>query len=125
MPGSGGRTNRKVTRFDLDKRVRVVVSGEGPATVLHGRTCDISEGGLCALISGPLKIADNVMLEIAGFEEGILALHAKVRHARGFYYGFEFVHLDRKQTASLVKFMTRNATPKLRGKFDSTQEKTP
>jgi len=125
MHGTGGRVNRKVTRFDLDRRVRVVMSGAGASAVLHGRTCDISEAGMCALISGALKVADKVVLEMSGLEEGILALDATVRHARGFYYGFEFDRMDRKRAALLVKFMTRNATPKLRGKADPAHEKTP
>jgi hypothetical protein len=116
MTGPGLRINRKLTRFDLDKRVRVTASVEGKSTVLHGRTCDISEGGLCALISGQLKSGETVTLEITGLEEGTVSVSAVVRHARGFYYGFEFSYMDRKQTASLVKLMTRNGTPKLRSK---------
>lgn len=106
------RVNRKLTRFDLDKRVRITVSEEGSPLVLHGRTCDISEGGMCALISGNLKAGSIVRLEVSGLEEGSLALTATVRHAKGFYYGFEFVHVDQKQFATLVKMITRNATPK-------------
>lgn len=116
MAGSGLRTNRKLTRFDLDKRVRVTMAEDTRAPVLHGRTCDISEGGMCALISGQLKAGDRVAIEIAGVEEGLFSANAIVRHARGFYYGFEFMHLDRKQAAALVKLITRSGTPKLRNK---------
>ena len=113
------RINRKLTRFDLDKRVRITVEQEGQTEMLHGRTCDISEGGMCALISGRLKAASIVHLEISGLEEGSLALTAVVRHARGFYYGFEFVHVDDKQFASIVKMITRNASPKIHSRSES------
>ena len=114
MPGPIARMNRKLSRFVLDKRVRVTVAAEGKTLVLHGRTCDISEGGVCALISGQLSVKDNVALEITGLEEGSVVLNAVVRHARGFYYGFEFVQLEPRQAAALVRLITRNATPKLR-----------
>ena len=116
MPGPNGRINRKLTRFDLDKRVRVTVAAQGNTTVLHGRTCDVSEGGLCAVISGHLRIADQVALEVTGLEEGTVSLNATVRHARGFYYGFEFERMSRQQSAALVKLITRNGTPKLRAR---------
>jgi|SRR5581483_7948366 len=106
------RVNRKLTRFDLDKRVRVVLQEEGSHAVLHGRTYDISEGGMCAVISGKLKPGSVVLLEVCGLEEGSLGLTAMVRHAKGFYYGFEFVHLDQKQSSAVVKMITRNGTPK-------------
>ncbi|ABF42144.1 type IV pilus assembly PilZ [Candidatus Koribacter versatilis Ellin345] len=116
MPGSAGRVNRKLTRFDLDKRVRITLSTDGKTTVFHGRTCDLSEGGMCALISGQLRVADHVSLEVNGLDEGPVSVSAKVRHARGFYYGFEFCDLTRQQSASLVKLITRNGSPKLRAR---------
>ncbi len=116
MTGAGLRTNRRLTRFDLDKRVRVTLAAEGKTTVFHGRTCDISEGGMCALISGQLRVADQVALEVNGLEEGNLSVNATVRHARGFYYGFEFLQLTTQQSAALVKLITRNGTPKLRSR---------
>ncbi len=109
------RANRKLTRFELDKRVRITITQEGTPLVLHGRTCDISEGGMCALISGRLKAGSIVRLEVSGLEEGALALTATVRHAKGFYYGFEFVHMDQKQIANVLKMITRNGTPKKHG----------
>ncbi|HEY3930226.1 MAG TPA: PilZ domain-containing protein [Candidatus Koribacter sp.] len=107
------RVNRKLTRIDLDKRVRVTLHEEpAPSAVLHGRTYDISEGGMCAIISGHLKPGSLVCLEVSGLEEGSLGLTATVRHAKGFYYGFEFVHMDQKQFNALVKMITRNGRPK-------------
>ena len=114
MSGPGGKINRKLTRFDLDKRVRVTLAAEGKTIVLHGRTCDVSEGGMCALISGQLRVADQVSLEVTGLEEGNFSLNATVRHARGFYYGFEFAQLTRQQSTALVKLITRNGSPKVR-----------
>ncbi len=116
MSGPSTRINRKLTRFDLDKRVRVTVASEGNSVVLHGRTCDVSEGGLCAVISGQLRVADQVSLEVTGLDEGSVSVNATVRHARGFYYGFEFSGLTRQQSAALVKLITRNGSPKLRAR---------
>ena len=115
MPGNA-RVNRKLTRFDLDKRIRVTLATDGKTTVFHGRTCDVSEGGMCALISGQLRVADRVSLEVTGLEDGTVSVNATVRHARGFYYGFEFANLTQKQSAALVKLITRNGSPKLRAR---------
>lgn len=119
MPAPNLRINRKLTRFLLDKRVRVAVQGDGDPMVLHGRTCDISEGGLCALISGKLNRGDVVLLEISGLDEGSLDLTAIVRHARGFYYGFEFTRMDDKQHASLIRMITRNGSPRANSRYES------
>ena len=119
MPAPNLRINRRLTRFLLDKRVRVTVQGEASGLVLHGRTCDISEGGLCALISGKLNQGDKVFLEVAGLEGGSLDLTATVRHARGFYYGFEFTRMDDKQHASVVRMITRNASPRANSRYES------
>ena len=119
MPAPNLRTNRKLTRYLLDKRVRVTVRVEGAPLVLHGRTCDVSEGGLCALISGKLNRGDEVALEISGLEEGSLDLPAVVRHARGFYYGFEFSRMDDRQHASLIKMITRNGSPRVHPRYES------
>jgi c-di-GMP-binding flagellar brake protein YcgR len=119
MPAPHTHANRKLTRYSLDKRVRVTVNGEPGAPVLHGRTCDISEGGLCALVSGKLKQGSIVFLEVSGLEEGSLSLTATVRHARGFYYGFEFVQMDQKQMNMLLKMITRNAVPRVHSRNES------
>lgn len=122
MVGPHLRVNRKLTRFDLDKRVRVTVVEDGNASVLHGRTCDISEGGVCAVVSGKLQPGEKVTLEISGLEEGSISLNALVRHARGFYYGFEFGEMDRRQSAAVVKLIMRNATPKLHSRTESSAQ---
>jgi c-di-GMP-binding flagellar brake protein YcgR len=119
MPAPHVRVNRKLTRYTLDKRVRITVRDESASAVLHGRTCDISEGGLCALVSGKLKQGSIVFLEVSGLEEGSLSLTATVRHARGFYYGFEFAHMDDKQYHLLVKMITRNAAPRVHSRHES------
>lgn len=111
MPAPTARSNRRFTRFDLDKRVRVTLVGGTEPVVLHGRTCDISEGGLRAVISGQLTIGDSVVIEITSPEEGILCMNAEVCHAAGFYYGFEFSQLSEPQSASLTRFIMRNAIP--------------
>lgn len=114
MQGTGYRVNRKQTRFSLDQRVRITLVSRDEGVVLRGRTCDISEAGMCAQVSGELKLADGVLIELACPEEETLHLKATVRHARGFTYGFEFEPLDKKLKSLLVKLITRNASPKLR-----------
>lgn len=111
MPAPIARSSRRFTRFDLDRRVRITLVGGAAPVVLHGRTCDISEGGLRAVISGQLTIGDAVVVEITSPEEGILCMNAVVCHASGFYYGFEFSQLSQPQSASLTRFIMRNAIP--------------
>jgi hypothetical protein len=80
---------RKCTRFLLDQRLKVVLPGN---KAVHGRTRDISEGGLGAVIADPLDPGTRVELEFpVGIQDLPLRLSAVVCFRRGFHHGFEFL----------------------------------
>lgn len=77
---------------------RLLLRGAG--TTFHGRTKDISESGLGAIVAGELN-ADE-LLELEFYLPGKLdpvRLKATVRYHQGFHYGFQFVDITDEQRA--------------------------
>jgi PilZ domain-containing protein len=86
-------TPRAFPRFELD--IRLVIRGK---KVLHGRTKDMGEGGVGAVIPGDLAIRDVVELEFQlPTSSESLTLQAEVRYRQGFQYGFRFLHPTEQQ----------------------------
>lgn len=80
-------TPRAFPRYLIDQRL-VLKAG----SIFHGRTKDISEGGLGATVAGELKRDSIVELEL--YLPGRLMplqLRAEIRYHQGFQYGFRFV----------------------------------
>lgn len=77
--------------------------------VFHGRTKDISEGGLAATVAGELQTDSPVELEfhLPG-KPSAMKLTAEVRYRQGFQYGFRFLEATREQ-----RDMIREATVRL------------
>ncbi len=92
---------RAFPRYLIDQRV--VLRAQG---VFHGRTKDISEGGLGATIAGELNGKPIVELEfhLPG-KPTPLRLKAEIRYHQGFQYGFRFIDVDDQQ-----RKMIREAT---------------
>ncbi len=87
---------RRHRRFYLDQRVSVVtVLGERPV-VISGRTSDISEGGVGAVLPESLPPSSEVTLQVM-FDDGKLMTPAVVRQRRGFHHGIEFLQLKPDQ----------------------------
>ena len=84
---------RKHPRYQID--LRLVIYG---TQTLHGRTKDISEGGLGATVAGNLKTDEIVTLEffLPGVETAF-KLKAEIRYHKGFHYGFRFLHATEEQ----------------------------
>ena len=97
-------TPRAHPRYLLDQRV-ILRAG----TVLHGRTKDISEGGLAATVAGELPADTPVELEfhLPG-NSSPLKITAEVRYRQGFQYGFRFLEATREQ-----RDLIREATVRL------------
>jgi PilZ domain-containing protein len=90
---------REHERYLIDVRL-VIRTG----SVLHGRTKNISEGGLGATVAGDMKLGDIVRLEFQLPEhEQTLTFHAEVRYRQGFQFGFKFIN----PTAEQVQIIKR------------------
>lgn len=72
-----------------------VQTGAGPA--IAAMTLEISEGGLSAVLSSPVKIGAAVQLEPVASG----AVIAQVRHNVGKVYGFQFVKISEEQIDKL------------------------
>ena len=108
MPGSqkekSWSTPRAFSRFLLDIRLVIRAKKE----VLHGRSKDLGEGGLGAVIPGNIQIGDVVTLEFQlPLHSEPLSLQAEVRYRQGFQYGFRFLH-PTDQQKERIRHATRD-----------------
>lgn len=85
--------SRQHGRFLID--LRLIVKAK---TTLHGRTRNLSEGGLGATVAGDIALGEFVQLQFQLPEsEEPLVFRAEVRYRQGFQYGFRFLSLSEKQ----------------------------
>lgn len=85
--------SRQHGRFLIDLRLIVKAN-----TALHGRTRNLSEGGLGATVAGDIPVGELVQLQLQlpGSEDP-LVFRAEVRYRQGFQYGFKFLNPGGKQ----------------------------
>jgi hypothetical protein len=78
---------RRKPRFNLDVEIRI---DSRTAGVLKGRTVDISESGISAMLTLEVPIGEFVELQF-GLPFGPATVYATVRQRNAFRYGFQFV----------------------------------
>jgi len=86
---------RRLARYRLTVPVDVTVLVSGVPQNVPGRSLDLCEGGLAAVLAADLKPGDVVGVEFRLPDLG-LALHAKavIRHQAALRYGMEFMALS-------------------------------
>ena len=89
QPGSSfsGREARRHRRFSLDVEIKIDSKTSG---VLTGRTVDISESGISAMLKIEAPVGEMVELQFK-LPNGPVTVYAMVRHRNAFRYGFQFV----------------------------------
>ena len=93
------QNRRKSPRFLHDARLKVTLRSN-PKKQVFGRTRDISETGMGAVIADPLESGERVILESpVDFADKPLVLHAVVCYRRGFHHGFELLAPEAEQSA--------------------------
>jgi hypothetical protein len=98
-------TPRAHARYLLDQRLILRAAGG----VFHGRTKDISEGGLAATVAGELPMDTPIELEF--YLPGNLSplkFLAEIRYHQGFQYGFRLLEVSDEQ-----RTLIREATLRL------------
>lgn len=101
---------RKSPRFFLDARLKVTMRSN-PRKQVFGRTRDISETGLGAVIADPLDAGERVILEFpVQFQDTPMIVHAVVCYRRGFHHGFELLAPEAEQSA-VIRQVCRMAKP--------------
>jgi PilZ domain len=78
---------RRQPRFKLDAHIRIHTKTCG---VLVGRTVDISESGISALLKLEVPVGEFVELQFTS-PFGPVTVYAVVRQRNAFRYGFQFV----------------------------------
>jgi hypothetical protein len=104
--------NRRAPRNPLAVPVRVTVLRSGAAYSIPGRSLDLGEGGISAVLAGEVQLADAVGVEFLLPDLG-LGLHAKavVRHYAPLRCGFEFQGLTRHQQAVIREWARQRSQP--------------
>jgi hypothetical protein len=85
--GSSGREARRHRRFNLELEIRIDSKTSG---VLTGRTVDISESGISAMLKIEVPVGEMVELRFK-LPNGPVTVYAMVRQRNAFRYGFQFV----------------------------------
>ena len=99
---AGKKERRRSPRYPFDQRLTVTATVQGKQATIYGRTIDISEFGLGAVISGFLERGDSVSV---GFNtsSGDLKLTALIRFVHGFRHGFEFIGMSAEESQNLKR----------------------
>ena len=94
--------NRRWSRGKFESRV-IWVQGSG-STVRGavGRACDISEGGISAVLPARIEIGEigEAQFTLPGVKEA-LRMQVVVRNCEGFRYGLEFLALSHAQRMTI------------------------
>ena len=107
---TSGRTpnSRRVPRCPLSVPVRVTTRSATGLQGIPGRSLDLGEGGIAAILAGTVNPGDSVGVEFLLPEMG-LGLHAKavVRHRADLKCGLEFFGLSLEQQAMIRRWTRR------------------
>lgn len=106
LPTSGFVDARCHPRFKLDVEIKIYSRTGG---LLLGRTVDISEGGISAMLKIEVLLDEVVQLEFR-LPLGLVALRALVRQRNTFRYGFQFLEPD-PETQQRIKHTCYQLTP--------------
>jgi TonB family protein len=111
VPSSAGM-GRRLPRCPIAVPVRVTVVRSGVPNAIPGRSLDLSERGIAAVLAGEVSPGDPVAVEFLLPEMG-LGLHAKatVRHHAPLRSGLEFQTLSVEQRAMIRRWTNRVLGP--------------
>jgi hypothetical protein len=98
LPASGPFEPRRHPRFKLDVEIRIYSRTAG---LLVGRTVDISEGGVSAMLKIEAPLNEIAHLEFR-LPLGLVAVRGLVRHRNAFRFGFQFFEPD-AESQELIK----------------------
>jgi len=104
---------RRVSRHAIAIPVDVTVLRSGVPNNIPGRSLDLGEGGMLAVLAAEFRPGDSVGLEFR-LPDVSAPLRAKavVRHQAQLQCGFEFVGLSQDQQASIRYWARRRGQPK-------------
>lgn len=108
-PTRAGTMQRRVPRHSVAVPVDITVLRSGVPDSIPGRTVDVGESGLAAVIAGELRPGDLVGLELRLPSVGArLQAKAVVRHQERLRCGLEFLGLSLEQRA-MIRYWTERS----------------
>jgi c-di-GMP-binding flagellar brake protein YcgR len=92
-------------RVPLDVRVKAVIMENDAETVVHGRSTQLSEGGIGATMTREMAkgTVATLIFKLPG-DEDERTLKAEVRSRKGFRCGFEFLAISEQTRKELLYF---------------------
>jgi TonB family protein len=101
-----------VARYPLSVPVDVTVLRSGVPDTVPGRSLDVCEGGLAAVLAADLHPGDSVGVQLRLPEMGV-ALQAKaiIRHRAALRYGMEFLSLSPEHQA-MIRYWIDSVDPR-------------
>ena len=102
IPEWSGPSRRRVPRFQLHSPLDVTVLRSGIPDTVPGRSLNVCEGGIAAMLAGELTPGEAVGIEVQlPLLPDPLRTRATVRHQDRLRCGLEFVGLSTEQRASI------------------------
>ena len=92
-------------RVPLDVRVKAIIIENECETVVHGRSAQLSEGGIGATMTRemPKGTVATLIFKLPG-DEAERMLQAEVKYRSGFRCGFEFLGVSAQTRKELLYF---------------------
>ncbi len=98
-------SRRRASRYSVKAPLDVTVLRSGIPDTVPGRSVNVGEGGLAAMVAGELVPGEAVAVEIRlPQSENPLRTRALVRHQDKLRYGMEFVGLSQQQQTAIRKW---------------------
>jgi TonB family protein len=107
-PIGSNSSERRVPRCPLAVPVKITVQRSGMSQGIPGRSLDLGEGGIAAVLAGEVHPGDPVGVEFLLPELGLgLRTRAVVRHQAALRCGLEFMELSLEQQAMIRRWTRR------------------
>jgi TonB family protein len=104
VPGWTGVSRRRVPRFEMQAPLDITVLRSGIPDTVPGRSVDVCECGIAAVLAGELVPGETVGVEVRLPSAGPLRARAMVRNQDQLRCGLEFVGLSTAQRAAILNW---------------------
>jgi TonB family protein len=110
VPGWTGISRRRVPRFEMQAPLDITVLRSGIPDTVPGRSVDVCECGIAAVLAGELVAGETVGVEVRLPSAGPLRARAMVRNQDQLRCGLEFVGLSTTQRAAILNWAKQSKT---------------
>ena len=100
----GGRDLRRTPRYNVDVRIKLIVTKEGKNFMVHGRGNDIGESGMAMFVAHDLAVGQRVEVEFTlPYSRQPMRVGITIRNKNGYRYGAEFMTLSTPQKEEISR----------------------